>query len=240
MNRPAACISATARWVAHYSRTITSAPVRRALCVGLLVFASVSPSSHAETIAGPLTNPSNGNRYYLLSQMNWSDSEAEAISLGGHLVTIDNATENAWIVSNFANLDGVSRALWIGLTDVTTEGTFVWSSGDPVGYTNWGPNEPNNFGEEHWAHIFPSTDERFSLWNDVPNEASSYQFSYFGVVEVKSVPEPTGLALMAGAALWIRRKQLESHGRVVTTLAYTSTCTNHASDMPPQKLIQIL
>jgi len=37
--------------------------------------------------------------------------------------------------------------LWIGANDINGEGYFVWDNGGvPLspGYTNWGPNEPNN------------------------------------------------------------------------------------------------
>ncbi len=155
----------------------------------------------AGIITGPITNPANGNAYYLLTQNTWSDSEAEAGTLGGNLVTISDFAENLWVVSTFADFGGVSRALWIGLNDSAVEGTFVWASGQPVGYTNWGPGEPNNYPvNEDWAHIFPSTDGRFMTWNDAPDAADSFGFAFYGVVEVPgvtSVPEPSSLVLFA-------------------------------------------
>ena len=34
--------------------------------------------------------------------------------------------------------------VWIGLNDITTEGSFVWSDGSSVTHTKWTSGEPNN------------------------------------------------------------------------------------------------
>jgi len=88
-------------------------------------------------LLGPVIIPGNGNAYYLLSQNNWTGSEAEAVSLRGHLVTINNAAEDAWVSTTFSDYGGINRALWIGLNDAAVEGTFQWISGEPVGYLNF-------------------------------------------------------------------------------------------------------
>ncbi|MFN6104044.1 MAG: lectin-like protein [Planctomycetaceae bacterium] len=138
----------------------------------------------------------NGHIYYLLTQNNWSNSEAEAVGLGGHLATVNDAAENAWIVSNYSGFGGVSRALWIGLNDVASEGNFVWSSGQPVVFTKWALGEPNNnLGAEDWAHIFPSTDSRYPGWNDAPDLSNAFGFVFNGVAEVEVVPEPGTVVL---------------------------------------------
>ena len=33
---------------------------------------------------------------------------------------------------------------FIDLTDVVTDGTFIWSDGTSLGYTNWNPNQPSD------------------------------------------------------------------------------------------------
>ena len=53
----------------------------------------------------------------------WANTEAEAVTAGAHLATINNAGENGWV----GNTYGGSR--WIGFTDQAVEGTWVWSSG---------------------------------------------------------------------------------------------------------------
>ena len=56
--------------------------------------------ANASVLQGPVTNASNGHLYYLLNQTSWTASEAEAVSLGGHLTTINDANENAWVMSS--------------------------------------------------------------------------------------------------------------------------------------------
>ena len=48
--------------------------------------------------------------YYLLDYKSWTASEAEAVSIGGHLVTVNDGAENAWLNSQW----GQQRTLWIG------------------------------------------------------------------------------------------------------------------------------
>jgi len=91
------------------------------------------PGARGAVLAGPLTNAANGHAYYLLSDTSWTASEAEARGLGGHLVTINDAAENQWVLNSFSPLTGVPEAkLWIGLNDAANERQFVWASGEPV------------------------------------------------------------------------------------------------------------
>lgn len=99
-------------------------------------------SSHAAVLNGPVTNTVNGHVYYLLEANSWTVSEAEAIQLGGHLATINNAEESSWLVNTFGEWGGVDRGLWIGLSDARLEGSYEWSSGDPVNFRFWRPSYP--------------------------------------------------------------------------------------------------
>jgi hypothetical protein len=96
----------------------------------------------------------NNHTYYLLSPGTWTDSEAFAVSnLGGHLVTVDDANEENFIINNYTSVANANRVLWIGLSDQTTEGTFQWADGTPfngasyghtLGSFPWYSGEPNN------------------------------------------------------------------------------------------------
>ncbi|MEO1620162.1 MAG: DUF4347 domain-containing protein, partial [Cyanobacteria bacterium J06632_3] len=84
----------------------------------------------------------NGNTYQLTSNItSWEAAQDEARALGGNLVTINDAAEEAWLQQTFG-----SEGLWIGLNDTAAEGQFEWVSGEAVTYTNWAPGEPNNGG----------------------------------------------------------------------------------------------
>src|SRR5262245_53055532 len=113
----------------------------KTLCVvSTLSALCLATASQAQNVLyGPIVNPSNNHDYYLLDTASWTDSEAKALTLGGHLVTIDDADENTWVYDTFVPLlpidDGAT--LWLGLNDAGQEGSFVWASGDPVTFTNW-------------------------------------------------------------------------------------------------------
>ena len=55
----------------------------------------------AGILSGPAINPGPGHTYYLLTQNTWTASEAEAVTLGGHLVTINDSAENDWVLNTF-------------------------------------------------------------------------------------------------------------------------------------------
>src|SRR5262249_47163139 len=100
----------------------------------------------------------------------WTDAEAEAVQLGGHLATVRNQAENNWIYSSFSQYGETGRGLWIGLNDAAVEGTFVWASGEDAAFRNWGTGEPNNNGAgEDFVHLFWPADSRHSKWNDSPD-----------------------------------------------------------------------
>lgn len=161
--------------------------------------------THAAVLGGPLTNAANGHVYYLLTLASWPASETQAVALGGHLVTINDAVENDWVYSTFATYGGVARPLWIGLTDQDDEGTFRWVSGEVANYRNWSDGEPNNQGgvENHcfmWGS--GSAAVRASRWNDATGSTANYAY---GLVEVRQIPEivveqPSGTDLTDGFA----------------------------------------
>lgn len=130
------------------------------------------------------------------SDGSWTNAENTAVANGGHLVTINDAAEEAWLTSTFG-----TTYFWIGFTDEATEGTWIWSSGEPVTYTNWSGGEPNNYmpppvGEDYavmnWA----------TGWNDWSHQRPDYTMTW-GIAEYTSnpaVPEP-GTIFLLGSGL---------------------------------------
>jgi hypothetical protein len=149
----------------------------------------VSSGALPDVIAGPILNPANNHVYYLLDGATWHQSEARAVAMGGHLVAINNAAENEWIVDTFASWGGSDRHLWIGLTDQRQEGVFTWANGRPFSFSNWNAGEPNNSGgvpgqggyEEDFVYIIPGS----TVWNDVPADGYGVDAPLYGVVEIQ-------------------------------------------------------
>ena len=154
----------------------------------------------ASVVQGPIVNPANGHSYSVLSPDTWLNNEAQATTLGGHLVTVNNVEENEWLASNFSNYG----PLFIGITDQKTEGVFVWISGEKDLYRNWGFGEPNdNLGAEDFGLLYPNFSGQ---WNDGRTDHVAN-----GIVEV--VPEPEQYAATFGVTLlgigvWLRRKKV--------------------------------
>jgi len=188
----------------------------------LLGTVAVANTSHAVLVSGPIQNPANNHYYYLLASDTWTASQAQAVSLGGNLVTINDAAENAFVVSTFLNYGGVSRDLWLGLSDAGHEGTFTWADGQALSYSNWEPGQPDNGGgaflNENYVHMYGGTTSEHvptwtpGRWNDAVDTAgyvsnTGTQRQRFGVVEV--VPEPSVSALLCvvgSFSLWSRNR----------------------------------
>jgi len=90
------------------------------------------------------TNPANGRQYALTSSGSWYHCAGEAVAHGARLVSIGSAAEEAWLKSTFYDSGLAQGALWIGLTDAFSEGTFYWLDGTPYAYHHFPAGEPND------------------------------------------------------------------------------------------------
>lgn len=129
------------------------------------------------------TNPQNGHQYFLTDTLSWEDAQKAAAAAGGNLVTINDEQENQWLVNTF--IDDKVAFLWIGLNDAQQEGTFQWTSGEPMTYLNWAKGEPNdnpaNGGEDFGAINGANNpfQRLVGTWTDGPKSAKLR-----GIVEI--------------------------------------------------------
>ncbi len=164
----------------------------------LVAFPNVSDGV---TIRQTAVYPANSHIYHLLqgdtpgTGVTPVAAEAYAVSLGGHLVTLNDFNEDFWVTTTFREF-----YLYIGLNDTRQEGVFEWYSGEPVDYTFWYPGEPNNSGGiEDWVHIYNFSNGNWQ-WNDISNTSVIGGLPAYAVMEMAFVPEPTSLALLAAGA----------------------------------------
>jgi Lectin C-type domain len=171
----------------------------------------------AGVLGGPVTNAANGHVYFLLSSGTWTASEAGARSLGGHLATVRNATEENWIYTTFSHWAGTNRNLWIGLYDpdpstnsadrTQRRAEFRWISGEPVLYANWSPVEPNNSLStdtsypELYVHIWNPSDTYAGTWNNFTNSSSVFGIPNNGVVEIVPPVHPLGITRVSASSV---------------------------------------
>lgn len=191
--------------------------------VFFLMVVSVCSVSHAYVYSDYDWYTYNGHQYALtIEHNNWLNCEAEAISLGGHLVTINDQSECDWLVDENSNPFGVQygknyagnyryNVAWIGLAfiggDKTSPSSWAWQNGEPVMF--WNPSEPAFWPEcIDGVHMYinGSTRGDVGTWafDDVVDLISGYYLR--GIIEI--VPEPASLSLLAigGLALLRRRK----------------------------------
>ncbi len=166
----------------------------------LLLFVSLAAGTclDAQSVTW-IQNPANGKVYGVAdTTMSWSAGEAFAVSLGGHLATIRGPAEQAWLEAHFGPFLG-PHGLWIGFNDIAVEGVWVWSSGEPVTYTNWAPGQPDNGGTlaENAGQLF-GTNAGSSQWqwND---ETESFSNLVFPLIEVPATTLPASYTLFGAS-----------------------------------------
>jgi len=83
-------------------------------------------------------------------KMPWGEAVKACKELGGHLVTIESAGEMAFL----QKLVGSSR-LWVGATDQSAEGKWVWINGKGFSPTLklWASGEPNEGRKANYASL---------------------------------------------------------------------------------------
>ena len=96
---------------------------------------------------------------YLFQRSNstWYEARRDCQQKGGYLVEIDSEEEQEAILKRIG-ITGLERDLgvWIGLTDIFHDGTWVWDHlGRPLDFSrNWAEGEPDNRnGLEHCAAL---------------------------------------------------------------------------------------
>jgi hypothetical protein len=72
----------------------------------------------------------------------WSKARTACLKYGYDLVEVDDSAEQSFINTDAAAIS--ATYWWIGLSDASTEGTYAWSTGAALSYTNWGTSEPRN------------------------------------------------------------------------------------------------
>ena len=131
-----------------------------------------------EAGAGAIFNY-NGSTYQVYDKsLSWTEAKTYCEQLGGHLVTITDADEQAFIANTVLESTGKDY-YWLGGTDEETEGVWKWITNEAWSYTNWDSPQPDNAYDEDYLHLYASN----KTWNDLNVDASRYfGLSNFGFI----------------------------------------------------------
>ena len=125
-------------------------------------------------------NPENRHAYKVIHCKSREAAAAKAAAQGAHLVAINDAAEQHWLLEVFGqesllndsteqtwNLKAFSReSHWIGLTDKTKVENLYWDNGELLTYTNWGSpqkivedtaHSQNDDANQHYTVLIGST-----------------------------------------------------------------------------------
>ena len=129
------------------------------LAIGLSLGRAQTLESTVVWDAGPDANHHTYKLYSVTGPgINWEGAKSNAAALGGSLVTISSAEENALVYDTlgtfindqvwFFDSSGYRLGPWIGLTQrdhaAGPNQDWEWVTGEPLNYTFWAPNEPND------------------------------------------------------------------------------------------------
>ncbi len=126
-----------------------------------------------------VVNPENGHAYKKIRFRDVEDAIAQAAKENAYLVAINDAAEQNWLDQVFV----AHRAL-IGLSDVEEEGRWQWHSGEPVTYTNWARDEPNDTGKGDEDYVILFADQ----WVDVGPGDLRWHFIQSVLLEKEELP----------------------------------------------------
>ncbi|KAJ8362974.1 hypothetical protein SKAU_G00118050 [Synaphobranchus kaupii] len=90
-----------------------------------------------------------GSKLYYFSQTSdpWEKAREQCVAMGATLAMVKTDEQMAFLAN-----EGTPKH-WLGLSDISTEGTWKWLDGSIPDKRLWVPGEPNNEGEEDCGEI---------------------------------------------------------------------------------------
>ena len=97
------------------------------------------------------------------SKLSWHDAEKNCQREGGHLASIHSKEENDFVSKLVSPV--AREEAWIGGSDLTSEGSWVWNDGSSFSWTNWGRRQPDNAHRKE--HCLTTNWGTLGQWNDL-------------------------------------------------------------------------
>lgn len=167
------------------------------------------------------SGPAAGHRYRKTEGRD-RDSAVDACTAdGAHLAVVESAEEDTFVRSI-----GGNATFWIGLDDLTTEGTFRWVNAAAVAYRRFSLGEPNDNGPEDCVMVNAD-----GSWNDTDCGETRPAVCE---CEAGYVPPPTPACRGMAGVVRAGRKYLirEGNGAAKTWTAAKADCELVGAHLP--------
>jgi hypothetical protein len=126
--------------------------------------------------AGSIRYAVSDKRYYWNDAVNNAltlpHSHMASITIKSEQVNVENAILAFVKETNEGIFNDISYYLWLGATDIESEGIWQWVTGEPFIYSNWADGEPNNREDEDYLATFTGL-----TWNDFKDDIRAYSFT---------------------------------------------------------------
>ncbi|MCB0400021.1 MAG: lectin, partial [Winogradskyella sp.] len=190
--------------------------------------------------------PATGHYYFYVSDLgiSWTEarqaaSEQTYFGLQGYLATI-TTPEEVQLTGEQAQGTG-----WIGGSDQTQEGVWRWETGPEAGqifwngavngsapdgmFAFWNNGEPNNLGDEDYAHITDPDIGILGSWNDLPNQGDNPSSPYYPkgyVVEFGGLEGDPEISVSGNSVIIMPKTSIATNSLCGEGLAQISLTTN--------------
>lgn len=222
------------------------------LAVRDVVFQSTNPSVVGEkffsfTIDTKSFLPSTGHFYEFVPELriSWFDARQRAedsnyFGLQGYLATITRQDE-AQLIGEQATGTG-----WIGGSDAVTEGLWFWVTGPEAGtlfwqggingfspnFAFWNQGEPNDLGDEDYAHITDPSIGIIGSWNDLDAAGGNGLYEAKGyIVEYGGMPGDPDISISGSTSIFIPEVDEVFGASVCDTGSVTLRATSTLGDI---------